>query len=36
MAHVREAGRLLGLDPSDWFVLVAGVALSGVLALLCS
>ena len=27
MAQVREAGRVLGLDPSDWFVLVAGVVL---------
>ena len=34
MLRVREAGRLLGLDRSDWFVLFAGVALSGVLTLL--
>jgi hypothetical protein len=36
MVHVWEAGRLFGLDMSDWLVLIAGVVLSGVLAVLYS
>lgn len=36
MVHAREVGRLLGLDRSDWCVLLAGVALSGVLTLFYS
>ena len=34
MAYVVNDGRLLALKPSEWFLMLAGVALTGFLALL--
>jgi hypothetical protein len=34
MTHVFEHNRIFGLDSLDWLVLLAGSALSGVIALL--
>jgi len=34
MAYVVNDGRLLVLKPSEWFLMLAGVALTGFLALL--
>ena len=34
MAYVVNDGRLCALDPSEWAMLVVGVALCGVIALL--
>jgi len=31
MTYIAKHARLLGLDPMDWLVLLAGVALAGVL-----
>jgi len=34
MAYVVSDGRLFALTPSEWFLIVTGVALTGLLALL--
>ena len=34
MAYVVNDGRLLALKPSEWFLMLGGVALTGFLALL--
>jgi hypothetical protein len=34
IARVTADGRLLGLDPTDWFVLLSGSALAGLVALI--
>jgi hypothetical protein len=36
MTYIRETNRLLGLDPLDWLILLAGGALSGAIVLLIS
>jgi len=36
MTYLREANRLLGLDPLDWLILLAGGTLSGAIVLLMS
>jgi len=32
MAHTKENSRLLGLEPMDWAVLLAGIAFAALLA----
>jgi len=34
IARVLAEGRILGLDPTDWSMLLAGCALAGLLTLL--
>ena len=36
MTYLREANRLLGLDPLDWLILLTGSTLSGAIVLLMS